>query len=172
MADQLVLRDVLQEDLAVFYVHQIDEGADFMAAFTAKDRFDKEAFTDHWKKIMHDPTVHIQTILVANQVAGYVLSYEENGRPEVSYWLGKEYWGKGLATRALLDFLKYENTIRPIYARAAKDNQASRRVLEKCGFKVIDETEGFANARGMNIKELLFVLESDSKNKETQDEIL
>ena len=167
MADQIMLRDVLQEDLAIFYVHQIDEDADFMAAFTAKDRFDKKAFADHWKKIMHDPTVHIQTILVENQVAGYVLSYEENGRPEVSYWLGKEYWGKGLATRALLEFLKHKNTTRPIYARAAKDNQASRRVLEKCGFSMIDETEGFANARGMNIKELLFVLQPDQTSMKT-----
>jgi len=161
MTGTLVLRDVLQGDLAVFFANQIDEDADFMAAFTAKDRFDKEAFDKHWKKVMSDPAVHIKTILVTDHVAGYVLSYEENGRPEVSYWLGKDYWGKGLATCALLDFLKHENTTRPIYARTAKDNHASRRVLEKCGFKIIDETEGFANARGINIKELLFVLQPE-----------
>ncbi|HOJ00064.1 MAG TPA: GNAT family N-acetyltransferase [Anaerolineaceae bacterium] len=158
MTNVLTLRNVKQEDLAVFFANQMDEDADFMAAFTSQDRFDKNAFDAHWNKIMHDPTVHIRTILVDDGVAGYVLSYEEEGRPEVSYWLGKDYWGRGLATGALRIFLQQVNATRPIYARTAKDNQASRRVLEKCGFKVIAESEGFSNARGKKIPELLLVL--------------
>jgi hypothetical protein len=81
-------------------------------------------------------------------VAGSVLTYEdENEKPEVSYWIGKPYWGRGVATRALLAFLK-RIKVRPLYARAAKDNLASLRVLEKCGFTRIGEDKGFANARG------------------------
>jgi RimJ/RimL family protein N-acetyltransferase len=92
------------------------------------------------------------------QVVGSVLSYEEASKPEVSYWIGKEYWGKGLATRALSDFLAHINKTRPIYARVAKDNIGSRRVLEKCGFTIMGEAKGFANARGQEIAELILVL--------------
>jgi RimJ/RimL family protein N-acetyltransferase len=82
----------------------------------------------------------------------------DEGTPEVSYWLGRDYWGQGIATWALKEFLAFHNQTRPIYARVAKDNLRSRRVLEKCGFTVIDETTGFANARGAEIVELLLEL--------------
>jgi Acetyltransferase (GNAT) domain len=84
--------------------------------------------------------------------------YEDEGKPEVTYWLGKEYWGKGLATWALTEFLTHHNKTRPIYARVAKDNLGSRRVLEKCGFAIIGESRGFANARGQEIEEFLLEL--------------
>lgn len=118
---------------------------------------DRQAFMAHWKRILSDATVMIRTIITEGQVAGSVLSYEEDGKPEVSYWLGKEYWGKGIATRALAEFLAQGNPTRPMYARVAKDNLGSLRVLDKCGFTVIGEARGFANARGMEIDELLLV---------------
>jgi RimJ/RimL family protein N-acetyltransferase len=99
-----------------------------------------------------------KTIVCDGQVAGSVSSYEDEGKPEVTYWLGKEYWGKGIATWALQAFLAHTNKRRPIYARVAKDNLGSRRVLEKCGFTVINESTGFANARGQEIEELLLEL--------------
>jgi uncharacterized protein YbjT (DUF2867 family) len=83
---------------------------------------------------------------------------EESGRTEVSYWLGKEYWGKGIATRALSGFLAHVNAKRPIYARAASDNVASLRVLEKCGFTITGQDRGFANARGQEVSEFLLSL--------------
>lgn len=126
-----------------------------MAAFTPKDPGDLKAFLEHWMRISNDPAIHIRTIVCDEQVVGSVLSYEEEGRQEVSYWLGREYWGKGLATRALTEFLTSVNTTRPIYARVAKDNFGSRRVLDKCSFRVIGESSGFANARHAEITELL-----------------
>jgi RimJ/RimL family protein N-acetyltransferase len=157
MANELVLRDVLNVDLPIFFEHQLDQEANYMAAFTAKDPTDQEAFMAHWRKILAEKTNIIQTIIFNGQVAGSVSSYEEEGRPEVTYWLGKEYWGKGIATWALKEFLAQKNRIRPIYARVAKDNLGSRRVLEKCGFGIIGESKGFANARGEEIEE--FILE-------------
>ncbi len=154
----LHLRDVADADLPTFFAFQLDPDANHMAAFTAKDPADREAFDAHWRRIMADPTVIIQTIVRDGQVVGSVLSYEDEGKPEVSYWIGKDYWGQGIATRALADFLAQGNRARPIYARVAKDNLASRRVLEKCGFTVIDESRGFANARGEEIEELLLEL--------------
>ena len=158
MSDKLVLRNVVNDDLPIFFEYQLDQEANYMAAFTARDPTNQEAFMAHWQRILADKINIIQTILFNGQVAGSVSSYEEEGKPEVTYWLGKEYWGKGIATRALKEFLAHHNPARPIYARVAKDNPGSRRVLEKCGFKIIGESKGFANARGEEIEELLLEL--------------
>jgi RimJ/RimL family protein N-acetyltransferase len=154
----VVLREVQAEDLPLFFEHQLDPEANFMAAFTAKDPTDQRAFMAHWTRILGDATITTRTILTRGQVAGSVSSYEETaGHPEVTYWLGKPSWGKGVATAALRAFLA-QVTTRPMYARVAKDNRASLRVLEKCGFTIIDEDKGFANARGQEIEEWLLYL--------------
>jgi RimJ/RimL family protein N-acetyltransferase len=95
-------------------------------------------------------------------VAGHIAHFEQFGEPEVGYWIGKEYWGKGIATQALSEFLKVIKT-RPLYARAVKDNMASIRVLEKCGFKIFSEDNGFANARGEVVEEYILKLEASTK---------
>ncbi len=165
MLTELFLRDVANDDLPIFFEHQLDEEANHMAAFTAKDPTNRESFLAHWRRILMDETVIIQTIIVDGQVAGSVASYEEEGKPEVTYWLGKAFWGKGIATWALKEFLARKNQTRPIYARVAKDNLGSRRVLEKCGFQIIEETKGFANARGQEIEELLLELGKTPVNR-------
>jgi RimJ/RimL family protein N-acetyltransferase len=125
-----------------------------MASFTARDPTNREAFNTHWSRILHGPTVTIKTILFAGQVAGSVLCYEDQGKTEVSYWLGRDYWGRGIATRALSEFLNVV-TRRPLYARAAKDNIGSLRVLQKCSFTITGEGRGFFNARGVEVEELI-----------------
>jgi RimJ/RimL family protein N-acetyltransferase len=157
MTSQLSLRDVVEDDLPIFFEHQLDPDANHMAAFTAKDPANREAFTAHWNRILADTTVLPKTIVFDGQVIGHVLSYEQGGKTEVSYWIGKAYWGRGVATRALSAFLAYVNKTRPIYARVAKDNIGSLRVLQKCGFAIIGEAAGFANARGRQVEE--FILE-------------
>ena len=158
MSNELLLRNVVTDDLPIFFEYQLDQEANTMAAFTAKDPTDREAFMAHWHRILADERNIIQTIIFNGQVAGSVSSYEEEGKPEVTYWLGKDYWGKGIATRALKEFLAQKNQVRPIYARVAKDNLRSRRVLEKCGFKIIGESKGFANGRGQEVEEFLLEL--------------
>jgi RimJ/RimL family protein N-acetyltransferase len=154
----VVLREVEAADLRIFFEHQLDPDANYMAAFTAKDPTDQEAFMAHWTRILGDATTTNRTILSAGQVAGSVACYEETaGHCEVTYWLGKPYWGKGIATAALRAFLA-QITARPMYARVAKDNRASLRVLEKCGFTIIGEDKGFANARSQEIEEWLLQL--------------
>jgi len=159
----LLLRDVVDDDLPLFFEFQLDPDANHMAAFIARDPTDREAFTAHWNKILVEPTCIIRTIVCDGEVVGSVSSYEESGRPEVTYWIGRAHWGKGIATRALTAFLEQVNATRPIYARVAKDNPGSRRVLEKCGFQVIGETKGFAKARGEEIEELLLELLASAK---------
>ena len=153
---QLLLRNVIADDLPIFYEQQLDPEANYMAAFTTKDPADREAFMRHWQKILADEDNTIKTIISAGEVAGSVSSYrdEEMEGPEVTYWLGKSYWGQGIATRALTAFLDMVQ-VRPIFGRVAKDNHASRRVLEKCGFTICGEGRGYANARGAEIEEFI-----------------
>jgi RimJ/RimL family protein N-acetyltransferase len=158
MSDVLYLREVVEDDLALFFAFQLDPDANYMAAFTARDPTDRQVFSAHWNKILADPTTINQTIVCDGRVVGSVSSYEESGKPEVTYWIGRSYWGRGIATRALTAFLAQANTTRPIYARVARDNLGSRRVLEKCGFQVIGEAKGFAKARGEEVEELLLEL--------------
>jgi len=151
------LRHVEEADLKIFFKNQLDPEANQMAAFTAKDPTDRDAFDAHWVKIMADESIMIRTILLDGVVAGSVLSHGWFGDLEVSYWIGKEFWGQGTATQALKLFLG-EQRERPLYARAVHDNLASLRVLEKCGFVVDGHDVGFANARNEEVAEVILKL--------------
>jgi RimJ/RimL family protein N-acetyltransferase len=161
----LLLRDVVEDDLSSFFEFQLDPDANRMAAFIARDPTDREAFTAHWHRILADPTTINRTIVCGGQVVGSVASYGEPDKPEVTYWIGRAHWGKGIATRALTAFLAQVDARRPIYARVAKVNQGSRRVLEKCGFQLIGAMKGFAKARGEEIVELHLELLADEKRE-------
>ncbi len=157
MASDVLLRDVTEGDLPTFFEQQLDSAANHMAAFTGEDPADRHAFNAHWSKILGDDTVTIRTILFDGYVAGHIARFERFGDPEVTYWIGKEYWGKGIATKALSEFLG-EVKVRPLYARAARDNFASLRVLEKCGFAISGYDKAFANARGEEVEEAILKL--------------
>jgi len=156
-SNDVVLRHVVREDLPIFFRQQMDPDANWMAAFTRRDPADESAFNEHWAKILNDPAIIIMTILYQARVAGYVLSFVMFGEREVGYWLGRDYWGKGIATRALVEFLTHLKE-RPLFAHTAKDNKASIRVLQKCGFSISGEGKGFARARGEEIEEYIFTL--------------
>ena len=152
------LREVVDADLEVFFAQQLVPEANWMAAFTAKDPTDRAAFDAHWARARAATTVVIRTIMTDGRIAGSVLSYVEGDGPEVSYWLGREYWGRGLASAALAAFLEHVNPARPMRARVAKDNPASLRVLQKCGFRIVGEDRGYAHARGAETEEYLLLL--------------
>ncbi len=154
MTTYIVLRDVTESDLPIFFEQQLDLNANYMAAFTRKNPADRDTFMVHWRKILADESIIVKTIVFDEHVAGHVLSHKCFGEPEISYWIGKEYWGKGIATKALSEFLKDINS-HLLYARVAKDNIASIRVLEKCGFRICGEDKGFSNARGEEVGELI-----------------
>jgi RimJ/RimL family protein N-acetyltransferase len=158
----VVLRDVTAGDLPIFFDQQLDPTANHMAAFTCADPADRDAFDAHWTKILGDDTITTRTILFGGNVAGHIASFERLGEPEVTYWIGREYWGNGVATRALMAFLGLVR-VRPLHARAAKDNVASLRVLERCGFVVAGDDKGFANARGEEVEEFILTLGADDQ---------
>jgi len=154
MTDDLVfLRDVVEDDLPGFFDHQRDPEATRMASFPSRDQ---AAFMAHWAKILGDNTVVTRTILFRDQVAGNIVCFEQSGMRLVGYWLGAHFWGKGIATRALSEFLR-QVTVRPLHAHVARSNPGSIRVLEKCGFTLSEEDRGPID-EGEPVEEFLFVL--------------
>jgi RimJ/RimL family protein N-acetyltransferase len=129
-AGEVRLRAVAESDLPVLFEHQRDPDAVRMAAFPSRDR---EAFFAHWAKVLADPAAVVRTVLVGGRVAGSVMSWERDGGRLVGYWVGKEFWGRGVATAALGQFLDVVRE-RPLTAWVARHNVGSVRVLEKCGF--------------------------------------
>lgn len=154
MENKIHIRDVTESDLPILYEQQLDSEATTMAAFPSREH---DAFMAHWKKIMADEKVILKTILFDGQVAGSIVSWEIFGEHEVGYWLGKEFWGKGIMTQALTEYISIVKT-RPLMAHVARHNIGSRRVLEKCGFTMVGEDK-YTNPAGVEVEE--FVLKLD-----------
>lgn len=154
VSNEIRLRDIEPDDLPIFYEHQLDADATRMAAFPTRDR---AAFDAHWAtNVLGNPAAIKQTILVVDgQVAGHIGSWTQDGVRLVGYWIGKEHWGKGVATRALAAFLPLVAE-RPLHAHVAKHNVGSIRVLEKCCFRL--EREEKVEGVGEEIVELVLVL--------------
>ncbi|EFL31259.1 acetyltransferase [Streptomyces viridochromogenes DSM 40736] len=150
------LREVHDSDLPVFYRHMNDPEALHMAAFTPEDPSDRDTFDAHWARIRSSADV-VRTVLADGDVVGSAAVYGVAGEREVTYWIDRAYWGKGIATAALRALVT-EVPERPLYARAATDNAGSLRVLEKCGFRAVASARGYANARGAEIDETVLTL--------------
>jgi RimJ/RimL family protein N-acetyltransferase len=166
MNSEVSLRAMIPADLPLFFAQQLDPEANYRAAFTVADPTDRAAFTAHWERITANERVQVRTILLGEQVAGYLASFERFDQPEVCYWLGQGYWGRGVATTALTRYLQ-ELSIRPLYARAAIDNAASLRVLANCGFVVIGHDRAFAHARGQEVEEVILQLAANGEPRES-----
>jgi RimJ/RimL family protein N-acetyltransferase len=140
-----MLRNVTDEDLPIFFTHQCEPAAHQMAGFRPREH---DAFMSHWRtKVLGDPTARKRTIVVDGCVAGNIGSWDADGRRFVGFWIGREYWGRGVATRALSEFL-CEEPARPLYAYVAVQNLGSMRVLQKCGFRQLGGIEGGADGVG------------------------
>lgn len=151
------LRAVRDTDLPLFFAWMSDPESVRTAAFTSEDPSDRPAFDAHWARILADPSVVMRTVLADGAVVGSAGAYGAPDDRQVTYWIDRAYWGRGLATAALGALLDVVPE-RPLHARAAADNVGSRRVLEKCGFAVTGEDHGYAHARGEETDELLFTL--------------
>lgn len=156
----IALRPLRDADLPILFEYQRDPVACRMAAFTHADPDDRAAFDAHWARILSNPGIVNRTIVEATDAApvlGHVAAWQEEGHWEVTYWIDRAQWGRGIASAALALFLR-ELEPRPVFARAASDNLASIRVLEHCGFVATATGRGYANARGAEIEETLFRL--------------
>ncbi|MEO5943595.1 MAG: GNAT family N-acetyltransferase [Ferruginibacter sp.] len=154
---KLKLRKSKESDLDLFFQFQLDEEANYLAAFTSKDPADRAAYIEKYTKHLNDPTINNQTIIVDDTIVGSIAKFIIFGDTEITYWIDKNYWGKGIASAALKTLLAMENE-RPIFGRAAFDNIGSQKVLEKCGFVKVGTDKGFANARQTEIEEFIYEL--------------
>lgn len=152
------LRPTTLADLPILFEFQKDPEAVHMAAFTVPDPSDREAYITKWTRLLGDPTITSRTILLEGErVVGSVGIWYMKGEPQVTYGIERSLWGRGIVTAALRLFLEGVS-VRPLHAHAAFDNKGSMRVLEKCGFSKKGTERGFANARGMEIEEAVYVL--------------
>jgi len=155
MTAEVTLREVLDGDLPVFFSDQSDPAAQTMAAFQGREY---GPFMEHWRdNILGDDTVVKRTILFNGRVAGNIVSWLESGNRQVGYWIGREFWGQGVATRSLTEFVKLIDT-RPLFAHVAKHNVGSIRVLDKCGFTQIGEKAVPSKSGTETVIECTFVL--------------
>jgi RimJ/RimL family protein N-acetyltransferase len=129
----VTLRDVVESDLQIFYRHQSDPASIEMAQVTPRD---KAAYLDRWTHFLADESVGKRTVVVDGVVAGQVISFDRDGVRELGYWLGREFWGQGIAGAAVQQYLAFESR-RPLFAIVAENNTASRRILIGCGFREV-----------------------------------
>ena len=121
--------------------------------FPARDR---EAFDAHWQRCPRGRLLIKKTIVHDGQVAGNIGCWEQDGRRLIGYWVGKEFWGRGLATRALAEFV--EDLPRPLHAWVAGSNVGSIRVLEKSGFVAVGSRTEHNENFGRPVEEVLYEL--------------
>ena len=135
---KITLRPVLEADLPILFEQQLDRDSVAMADYPSKDRGE---FMRHWEGILKNRTTVARVIVHKNKIAGHILCWKEKYEQRVGYWLGRKFWGRGITSAALAELVR-EVKIRPLYAHVANHNAASKRVLEKCGFVLLDEGAG------------------------------
>lgn len=155
--NNMILTPTVKADLATLYLFQLNKEANYLAAFTGPEPLTKEAYINKYEPFLSNPTIHMCTIKIEDKIVGSIAKYEMENEAEITYWIDREFWGQGIATNALTEFLKIE-LIRPIYGRTAFDNFGSQKVLENCGFVKIDTDKGFAKARNEEIEEYIYKL--------------
>jgi len=151
------LRPTEISDLDTLFQFQLDKEGGYLAAFMPKNPTDKTAYVNKYKKLLDDPTVNNQTIILDNTIVGSIAKFVMQGDTEITYWIDRKFWGQGIATNALKLFLQIEQT-RPIFGRVAFDNFGSQKVLEKNGFMKTGTDKGFASARQTEIEESIYKL--------------
>lgn len=143
-AHAIRLRAIEPDDLPTLFQIQTDPESNEMAGTKPRTR---EVFFAAWERNLADPGVNSRVIEIDGVIAGSIARFQADGHDCVGYWIAREHWGKGIASRALAMFLG-EETRRPLHATAASANAPSRHILEKCGFRCVglrmgEETERF-----------------------------
>lgn len=152
------LRSLEDGDLDAIYQQITEPESIRMAAFTAADQTDRRAFLNRMARVRADASASNRVIDVDGAIVGTIASFRIENEREVTYWIDRTHWGKGIASAAL-QLLLAETAERPLYARAASDNLGSLRVLEKAGFRRVGVTRDFAPGRGEEIEETILRLD-------------
>jgi RimJ/RimL family protein N-acetyltransferase len=153
----VTLRPLRESDVDALFRHMSDPESVRMAAFTAEDPNDRQRFDAHMSRVMTSPENTNRAIVWQGDVVGSIASFVVDGQTEVTYWVDRARWGRGIASQALALLLAEVRT-RPLYARAASDNAGSLRVLQKAGFQIIGTEVSYAPGRAAEIEETILRL--------------
>ncbi len=134
----VTLRRTTAADVRVLHGFEVDALSNELAGSKPRDWATFEA---RWVEILADADGSVtgvtpRVIVVDGVVVGAVNIAPHDGRDSIGYWIGREHWGRGIATRAV-GLMLGEFTRRPLIATTAGHNAASMRVLEKNGFVVV-----------------------------------
>lgn len=157
VAGKVSLRVLREDDLPTLFEIQLDDTAQHLAAFTDRTARDRDAYLEKFRRILADDSIVMRVVEIEGHVVGSIAVFPVEGDTEVTYWIRKDLWGRGVATVALATLLA-DVTDRPLHARVVHDNLGSVRVLERNGFVRVGSEESFAPARGKTVTELLLVL--------------
>ena len=148
------VRNVEPDDLPRMYEMQLDSESNRMAVTIPRSA---AAFLVHWENVLRDPNITAKVILLGDEIVGYISCFSMDGLDSVGYWIDRDHWGQGIATRAL-KWLLEEIAKRPLHARVATSNAASLRVLQKCGFEIVRIQMSPADDRYPECEEAVLVL--------------
>lgn len=154
MPTNVELRPVLTEDVALFFEHHL-EVRPLPVGASLDER--QATFIAGWSQMLADKSVLARTIVSEGDVAGYVVCARQREQPTISSWLGRRFWGHGIATKAVKAFVDLVEE-RPVYARVAYDNLAALQVLRKTGFAIIGHDSFFSESHGYEIDEIICAL--------------
>jgi RimJ/RimL family protein N-acetyltransferase len=149
------LRKLTVDDLPWIFAFEMEPEGHQMAVVHPRS---PESFDATWTSILRDESILVRGIVADGMLVGHISSFPSDGHHLVGYWLGREYWGRGIATSALRLFLD-KLPVRPLHARVATSNVASLRVLEKCGFRVIRREWSVATDRYPACEEAILELQ-------------
>jgi len=155
LTGDVMLSPLHESDYALLFVFQDDEEAQFQAA-GGRAHADEKAFREFLNKAQQNGA-EFRAILLEGAPVGYIASFGRLEKREISYWIGREFWGKGFASKALELWL--EECSAPeagLFARVVKDHPASARVLEKNNFKPVGEDRYFSDIRGADVEEIIY----------------
>jgi RimJ/RimL family protein N-acetyltransferase len=154
----VALRPVEDSDLDALFDEMRDPESVRMAAFTARNPDDRSAFDAHMARVRSSPDITLRAVTQDGRLVGSIGSFVIEGDTEITYWIDRAAWGRGIASRALALFLDLM-PVRPLHARAASDNTGSLRVLQRSGFEVTGTETSFAPARNAEIEETILRLD-------------
>ncbi len=114
-SDTVRLRPVTPADLPELFCFQSDPDGARMAAVIPRD---SQTFFSHWERALADSSIVARAITLDSVLVGQISCFSMDGLDSVGYWIARDYWSRGIATRALALFLR-EVRKRPLHARAA-----------------------------------------------------
>lgn len=151
------VRPLREDDLPALFEFQLDDEARHQAAFVGEADRDRDAYVDRHLKHLNDPAITNFAVELDGELVGSLGTFPIEGDTELTYWIRRDVWGRGVATAAVAALLE-EVTVRPLHARVVDDNIGSIRVLERNGFVRIGSEDSFADGRQATVTELIYVL--------------